>query len=432
MNRALPLLLLIAAIAGGLGYMALGPAGPTGPAKDSPDGPSRQATGDDTAEAPPEGVEIAPVAPLGTTARGETALMWDIIPMTQVGQIIRDARITATRDGRERTGAGRIKWTDATAGTWDLVVEAEGKPTWRRTVTLSAGERTRTVARLGDSLRIDGTIIDSFGEPVAGTTVYFLPRGTLHPSRTNVKPTSSLPAARTPEEAMYLSATTSAAGQFRVDVPNAGAWRISVGAPGAARWTQSKTSDLTHGGPGKFIATIPALARVLFECAGPASDRPTLIRAYRFDAEVTQKTDLTELDNPVKKPGPQKDKGGQTDETSTTELTDGSAYTSTGRPAGQLFDPGWVLYRSARVESDGTALLRDIPSTEDFRFFFMRQSERMVTAGAYRFQANKRSIAAVYLPAPGSVTVGTVDERASLNVRIEDIEAQEPGVTWSY
>jgi len=429
MNRALPLLLLIAAIAGGLGYLALRPAGP---AKGSSDGAARQSSGDDTVEATPEDVEIAPVAPIGTTTRGETALMWDIIPMTQVGQIIRDARITATREGRERTGAGRIKWTDAAAGTWDLVVEVEGKPTWRRTVTLPAGERTRTVARLGDSLRIDGTIIDSFGEPVAGTTVYLLPRGTLHPTRENVKPINALPASRMPQESRYLSATTSASGQFRVDVPTAGAWRISVGAPSAARWTQSRTSDLTHGGPNKVVATIPALARVLFECAGTASDRPTLVRAYRFDAAVAQSPDLSKLDDPVKKPGSQKGKEGQTDGVSTEQSEDGSTYTSNGRPAGQLFDSGWVLYRSARVESDGTAVLRDLPSTEDFRFFFMRQSERMVTAGSYRFLANKRSIAAVSLPAPGSVTAGTVDERASLNVRVEDIEAQEPGVSWSF
>ncbi len=429
MNRALPLLLLIAAIAGGLGYMALRPASP---AKDSSDGAARHTTGGDAVDSTPEDVEIAPVAPLGSTARGETALMWDIIPMTHVGQLVRDARITATRGGQERTGAGRTKWTDAAAGTWDLVVEAEGKPTWRRTVTVPAGERTRTVARLGDSLRIDGTIIDSFGEPVAGTTVYLLPRGTLHPTRAAVKPTSSLPASRTPEEAKYLSAMTDASGQFRVDVPAAGAWRISVGAPGDARWTQSRTSDLTHGGPGKVIATIPALARVLFECAGPASDRPTLVRAYRFDAEATQRADLSKLDNPVKKPGPQKSKEEQADGVSTEQSEDGSTYTSNGRPPGQLFDTGWVLYRSARVESDGTAVLRDLPSTEDFRFFFMRQAERMVTAGSYRFQANKRSIAAVSLPATGSVTAGTVDERASLRVRIEDVEAQEPGVSWSF
>ena len=77
-----------------------------------------------------------------------------MVVLNEVGQPLPEAQILATRVGSELESTGRERWEGVASGPWDLRVEMEGFPTWRREVILESGKRVRTVARLAQGLRI--------------------------------------------------------------------------------------------------------------------------------------------------------------------------------------------------------------------------------------------------------------------------------------
>ena len=160
MNRALPLLLLIALAVAGLAFIALEPG--RGPGRQT----GTEATlvdGDPTTRAAPAGqvpdssratglANVPERDGLELAGGSGPAKSWEIVPLNGVGQLVPNARITATSSSEERTAMGRIRWQGVPSGPWSVVIESDGNPTWRREVDLAPQSNRRTAARLGDEM----------------------------------------------------------------------------------------------------------------------------------------------------------------------------------------------------------------------------------------------------------------------------------------
>lgn len=479
MNRALPLLLLIAVAGAGLTFFALetgrrGPhnAAPTDDVVDAGARPPIQSvkTTKDTSGGQDLAAIAGDVRSQSVSGSGPSKV-WDIVPMNSVGQLVPDAAITATRASEVRTGTGRTKWQSLPAGAWELVIESEGNPTWRREVVLVAGRTMRTAARLGEEVRIQGTVVDTNGDPIVRTPVFLLPPGVRHPSRSDMKRDMSRP--REPAQAQNgaIPAKLDGNGRFSAKLPRAGPWRVSVGGPEDARWTQSRATELTHGGPDVVTATIPAKATLQITFSGAAAERPRQVSAYVYDARmavlvtpdrkerfIDSGMSIAEAQRAAKKAamaeggdGAAKGTGDGRNRNGTARTTkeemlaaiEGGKYSNgsdggeqRGGGADRLFEPGWRMVKSIRVDGAGDAVFTDMPGGEDLRFLFVRGRERIITAGSYRLADGKLSIGAVNLPPLDTTPPQGPDTRGSIKIRVgsarDGVESREPGVVWRF
>ncbi|MGB0332634.1 MAG: hypothetical protein ACPGPE_12560, partial [Planctomycetota bacterium] len=168
MNRSVLLIAFAALMAAGLVVVALDPgAGEREAPEPEVAGVHEQAPRPESVDGPGESLatiakerEFSPIIDEGP------ARSWEVIALNEVGQPLPEARITATRTGTAMEAIGRHRWETVDSGPWTVEVEVEGLPTWRREVILESNKRTRTVARLGESIRITGTLVDELGTKV--------------------------------------------------------------------------------------------------------------------------------------------------------------------------------------------------------------------------------------------------------------------------
>lgn len=501
MNRALPLLLLAALAGGGLAYFALmNPA----PGNGSTDIADVEGNPNPRPKAAPKTADQAPLVDVGErpSARPKAILtgqakMWRVFPMNQRGQALAEASIVAVHDGtgEERTSKGRTTWKGIDAGNWTVSIEAEGFPNWVRNVELAQGEAQTTAARLGNEVRISGTVVDSYGSPIGKTAIYLLPKGERHPSAPLPKTaapkqyqndTSKLDKGRTtPKKASPppvkqvnngpIAAQTNSNGTFKAVLPDAGEWRVSVGKPGDARWTQTKPMDITHGGPDLLHVVVPSLSSLELRYDGEGDEVPTQVTCYHYDSEFAarmlqegQRSDDSEgkFDDPYQRKklieegrqkgnrgaaggdGAEKQKsakgadGGRPGSDNGSNRANFERNSADGEAAGSefnagirapLFETGWRPVASARFDGDGMANLSDLPHNDALRFLFIRKRERITTINSTTLTRGKRSVGIVSLPRPqpeqatmsrselGSISASVVND--------EDAPQTKPGVT---
>lgn len=470
MNRALPIFLLIALAGAGLAYFALqsreiGPGRP--PEADDVLGSrvtAAQADREPPKAAPLAKVETLPAARPKSDLSGE-ARRWEIFPMNDVGQMLAEAKITATHgdSGAQRTGSGRTTWNSITAGVWHLTIESDGLPTWERDVELARDEVQRTAARLGDKVWLEGTVVDLYGDPVGGVPVYFLRNGVSHPSAPEVN------AAREKElgsdeksggpPATLIASATSGNGTFQATLPDGGEWRVSVGDPGEARFTQRAPVDYSASGPDRLHIVVPADTQLALNVASKDPDaRPTQVTAYRFDQELAARVLESQSaangvdggENAIveKKLEAMRRKAFEAGESE--EAVDEAfsrAITSTdggdgregrgGIPHKPLFEPGWRPVASASFDSTGVAVLKELPPRDELRFLFIRGRERITTATSVHLVPQRKSEGQLALPPPpaDAATADPIslrDDSARVSASpIETPSDEEPGVTVS-
>ncbi|MEM9799619.1 MAG: hypothetical protein AAGA20_04780 [Planctomycetota bacterium] len=481
MNRALPFLVLVAAMAGGLVYFALqtGHRRPSG-APDASESAVESAPSRNPEPERPADVNTTALVEL-PTSRGSAALgdgpveRWEVIPMNSVGQLVPEATMTATQGSTVLRSQGRTEWTDIASGQWELVIESEGNPTWKREMVLAPKERRRTAAFLGEEIRIEGAIVDTNGEQLARTPVFLLPPGVSHPSRQDMEPDPDNPRRTARATNGAVTAEIMQGGRFRARLPDDGKWRLSVGPPGAARWTQQKPSELTYGGPDRAAVTVPAYSRLRFEFEGPVEERPSQVSAFIYDAERAQQTLEREAEYAAARQNPmsiadaqreakrramqsaengkldrlgyatQDSRGGSSTGTARRAVDEASDFAyRAGQEAGEgkralgpspILEPGWRMIRSARVSDTGETILPNLEAGSDLRFYFTREQERHVTAASYRIAAGRTSVAKVRLPPPGTSTPNEVDNRAAVSIALGeqdgDVE-RVSGVVWGF
>lgn len=479
MNRALLLVLTVGLAAAGLSYVLLSSPGATLPA-DTPEEPTaglarkgadlpvKARPKMDTLEAVPD--REPPVVTEGTLAA------WEIVPMNAKGQAQTNATITATyRDGTELTGTGQTTFNGVPYGEWTVVVTQEGEPEWRREMTIDSRTKRRMYVYVGEEQRIAGEVVDTYGAPVGDVHVLFLSPGMSHPTTADIKATGGLDRI----EGVTHAKTTKTTGKFRMRLPEPGRYRVSVGAPGKARWTLREPVEVTSGGFDFARIVIPATSSLAMSFPDPTT-RPTQVGAYVFDADRAARhaaqqaergsnriTDVgaarEELLESAKNeelarakaegrsprpleggniPLPLKEQNRRTfernmDEYGTDDGDRDGKRTGRREPVrAPLFEPGWRSVRTSYPDANGQVLLRDLPEREGLRFLFVRGRERIVTPTQLTIASGRRNIAEVTLP-DLSNEQGTIVQSQNAMVRVsEDRDAAEQmieaGVTWSY
>lgn len=488
MNRALPLILFAALAAGALGFFALSqggnPGGPT-PEDPAPSTRKQQTPSTPTARATDESANLAtPVAAVRKPKpRTDGTAKWlEVWPMNELGQQLPEATIVAEKGSERLEGKGKMRWEGIEAGEWKITVSAEDLPTWERTLVLGNDEKRREAARLSELLRIEGQVMDVYGEPLRNQQVYLVPRGKSHPSRQDIatsRDERNRPVTGPTNGA--ISATTLANGRFKATLPSPGEWRLSVGLPGNAHWTQKEPFELTVGGPDRVLAIVPAQSRLTFalDTSKPAEELPSQVSAYTYDAEYAarvqfQRSERERLDraavdmknerkrlaqetrDQIAKDGGKLDQG---------KLSDGSgdpravrsqkemnmrAYEKgmaelesqerglppRGNTRAPIFDDGWRPVGSARFNANGEAVLPNLPGGTEVQFLFLRGRERITTQVGARLREEVRSAATVELPPMRSDAEKILLRRGEARVKVTvdaaaDAAKLETGATWS-
>ena len=471
MNRAALLLVLIAALAGGLiAFVALDPGtherGET-PVEEVESGPA-PAPAADPAPAPSALLADVEKDRKFDAVTGEgPAVSWEVIVLNDVGQPLPDATIVARRKGDERTGTGREKWEAVPAGPWMLTVELEGLPTWEREVVVESKRRVRTVARLGNEIKVQGSVADAYGEPLQGLPVYFLPPGARHPGARDLVRDPNNPRLPAQPRNGAISAELLAGGRIKAVLPEAGEWRVSVGRPGEPRWVQEKGTVLTHGGPDRLRVTVPALGRVRFEFAHEGPERPRQVSAHAFDPEHAAAVMRSRMqgvsdskmefgdENPARGKG--RDRAAEKAKleakraakeaeilagtakparvemsNSVKEVREEARNAGTRAPA---FEPGWRMIKSARPDVNGVAELKDLPLNTPLRFLFVRGQEQITTASTTSLRDGKPRLGEVNLPQLDTTPATGPDNRASVTLEPSPVAAEAAraaSVVWSY
>lgn len=486
MNRALPLILFAVLAAGGLAFFALSDGG-------SPGGPKPEDTtntaGRDAKSPEPIVPKATETADLATTvaatrkakpATNGQAKFLEIIPMNDLGQALAEAVVVAEGEGQRLEGVGRVKWEDLDAGEWTVTVTADELPTWERTLLIGNGEKRREPARMSEKLRVAGQVVDSYGEPLGKRQIYFLPKGKTHPQRTDIgtrRDKNQKPVTGPTNGAVAV--TTLANGKFKVTLPHAGEWRLSVGRPGNADWTQPKGTELTVGGPDQLYAVVPAQSRLTFATDAPTDQRPIQVSAYVYDAQYAARTEFErqeqlrldrakvdmknerrrmraeamddlakgggKLDRNLRDEASPNSKMGLSQKELNERAYDANMAEFEAKQGGgrrrdalraQPFDVGWRPVASGRFDLDGVAVLNNLPSGEDVQFLFVRGRERITTSTSSRLQKGVRSTGTVELPRSDGEAESVVTRRgeARVQVRVDEVADQgrlEPGVAWT-
>ncbi|MFT5734760.1 MAG: hypothetical protein ACJAZN_001893 [Planctomycetota bacterium] len=489
MNRALPLIVMVAVLGGGLAFLALktSPAGPIPDLSDPAepiavpmDSKPRTAKSADT-----ESTTLAAVGDMerATVAVGGTARYWEIIPMNARGQRIDEAKVTATPaeslGASALEGSGRTKWTAVPAGRWNLKVEVKDQPTWVRNVVLAPNGPKRTAVYVGEELRISGEVRDSNGAPLPrNTPVFILPKGAPHPTQEQLRRNAK--AGNETSARGAIAVQTDAGGRFKTRLPKAGEYRISIGnhrGNDKARWTQKADVELTHGGPDHIVATVPARAELTVRVSGRKEDRPTAVSAYVFDADRAAQMalqtqsgaddsgasmSLEDAQRQAKKEAIKRGKAGkrgganrgQQDGGGDSQARGGTARTMTeenqkmqeldfagmaeGRGAAArapLFEPGWRSIGTQNVNAEGEVVFNDLPPSKDLRFLFVRGTERIATQAPVRMRKEQRAIGKVMLPPPSLEDGFQQNSLATIQLsdRPDDPESPtlETGAVWT-
>ncbi|MDB4736376.1 carboxypeptidase-like regulatory domain-containing protein [Planctomycetota bacterium] len=394
---------------------------------------------------------------------------WEVVALNEVGQPLPEAKITATRVGSDLQAVGRERWESVASGPWSLTVEMDGYPTWRRDVILESDKRLRTVARLGENLRITGAVQDEFGQTVTGMPVYFLPKGVRHPSSRDFVRDPLDPRAQPKSRSGVVTAELLAGGRIKATLPGAGEWRVSVGRPGDARWTEPVAQTLTHGGQEKVEITIPSLGQVRVEFPQQREDRPRQVSLHVFDPEHAAAVLRTRQQGVSDQQMYEEQTGGMSrsgDEAPSGEalakmrekeaqkqlasslgtakpikmemnnsvkgVREMAGKTPTRAPA---FEPGWRMIKSARPDENGVAQLKGLPLDTQMRFLFVRGKEQITTPTPFLLRDAKPRLGVPSLPPVATTLPSGPDNRATVALQLSPVEtgpAKELGVRWKY
>ena len=455
MNRSVLLIAFAALMAAGLVLVALDPGA------SEREGTETEFEGSTEPTLPPEPVE-GPGESLASIAKEREfnpitdqgpARSWEVVVLNEVGQPLPEATITATRTGSALEATGRKRWEAVDSGPWTLKVEMEGLPTWRREVVLESNKRTRTVARLAESIRITGVVVDELGAKVAGQPVYFLPPGTGHPTSRDLVRDESNPRAPAQPRNGAVAAELLPGGRIKASLPSDGAWRVSVGRPGDARWTEEVAQPLTYGGQEQVEITVPALGQVHMEFSQQGAERPRQVSVHVFDPQHAAAilrsrqqgvSDYATDEGQLEKSGDQvsseavkqkmqakqaaKELAAARGTVKPIKMEMSNSVKEVREMAGKnparapAFEPGWRMVKSARPDPNGVAKLTGLPLGTQMRFLFVRGKEQITTAAAFQLRDAAPRLGIPSLPPLATTPPTGPDSRASVALQLSPVE----------
>lgn len=452
MHRSLQLSLLLITAATGLGWLAYRTV-PSGLDRSSGEPAQQPPLLSEDADPHPAGgkVELGDPRPTLVLPKGpEAEGTWEVVPMNERGQPLRSARLLARKGQELLSGTGRQTWLGVTPGDWELKVEADGLPPWTSTIAVQPGSLPlRTAVHLGDAVRIKGTVLDTRGRPVARTPISLLPSGTSY------------------SKAGTVTARTDSSGRFDAELPAAGNYRVALGAPERARWTEKAPgSKLWNGGPSTVEVTAPPLAYLSLEFKGDGDDRPTELEVFSFHPEKAALLRAAEAEQKLreeeqrqrriegelaakrkllkrepsgrapastegsKRPAPRSRPTVKTP--AKTRPTSGAARSSVDPLLDPLLGPGWERIRTVPVTAQSMTL-EPLPHGVPLKLAFRRRGLRHATAAPLLLTAARDHLGQVRLPTrlPKPRTEGTTEAIVTVAIEpVDETEQSPPGVLW--
>ena len=468
MNRSVLLIAFAALMAAGLVLVALDPVAIEQEATETEiEASAEPALPPQPAEGPGESLaSIAKEREFNPITDQGPARSWEVVVLNEVGQPLPEARITATRTGRSLEASGRKRWETVDSGPWNLKVEMEGLPTWRREVVLESNKRTRTVARLGESIRITGSLVDELGAKVTGQPVFFLPPGVGHPTSRDLVRDESNPRGLAQPRNGAVAAELLPGGRIKASLPSDGTWRVSVGRPGDARWTEKVGQQLTYGGQEQVEITVPALGQVHMEFSQEGEERPRQVSVHIFDPQHAAAilrsrqqgvSDYATDEGQLEKSGDQvsyeaikqkmqakqaaKELAAAQGTVKPIKMEMNNSVKEVREMAGKnparapAFEPGWRMVKSARPDPNGVAKLTGLPLGTQMRFLFVRGKEQITTAAAFQLRDCQPRLGIPSLPGLDTTPSSGPDNRATVALQPSPVETRPPaetGARWTF
>jgi len=416
------------------------------PAAIAPPSPTPAASPDPR---PGDGREVELVRPREREEASE-GVAWDVRVIDGSGRSLTDALLVATGpDGEERRSTGPVLWRDLAPGAWSLSAEHERFPTHHARAELVASRPNRTIVRLDRSLRLSGSVRDRFGTPSVGTRVWFLRGGESHPTDGDQ--------ART-----RMGAVTDRSGAFRIDLPEAGEWRVSIGGLAGAEML-SEPQELEHGSPSSLEVVLGGATHLEVALDRPLADpirrgalqvlerrpppepqvvleRPTddsaslgAVRLSRDDpADLERLRDIGALPGgrrpDLQRPDPQQ-LDDQQDELERERLRAeaGEAGETVHAP------PEWLARTTLALRDAQSFPVPNLPAGSDLRIALVLDEARFEAPQVFRLRPDETTRVEITLPGAAPLA-GEGSEVLPLAMRVRVVplppEAPRPGFTW--
>ncbi len=252
--------------AGSVGYLLLGPGGGT-------HGDGTDALQLEQAWAGERNSIADEAAPLSLVSDRQSVLasgvaVVNVRALNGLGRRVGRAKIRLSNaEGMiEYTADETARFENVSPGAWTLEVTARSLLTHTQTIEVVEGEHQRYTVKLRKHLPITGTVRNRFGDPPGIMPIWFLRPGESHPmERTGAR--------------KLLESQVMGGGDFAIDLPKAGEYRISVGPIGKPLGTMSKSRVLHAGGTQEVEIVVSGGTRLEIQLEDPP---PTLAEGKAF------------------------------------------------------------------------------------------------------------------------------------------------------
>lgn len=416
-TRALALLGGALVVTAGLGGLLVGSREPTRP-DPTFDAPDLGAPAPVPARPEPE---LAPPT-VRDDATSPTFAAWDVRAVDPSGRPLADARLVATGPGGARREAtGRALWDDVVPGEWTLAVEHADYPRHEVAAAPSLARTLRTIVRLDHAVRLSGTVRDRHGAPKPGTRVWFLRKNEAHPIDGDT--------ARA-----RVAAIADREGAFRVELPEAGPWRASIGGVGRAE-VASDVQEIGYGWPTGLDVVLAGATRleVRFDAPVEHADRAVL--------QILERV----TDHPTSTPPPERmaedlmdgirderlERAGLTRGDGRGSLEDSVLPIEPGTPDPAPDRPEWMTRSATSLARRSHVVQQGLPAGQELRLALVVDEQRYESAQSFLLRGDE--VLVVELKAPRvPESTSAIDLPLPLQVRIEPLPDRAPaaGFHW--
>ena len=378
-----------------------------------------------------------------------------VLVMSEDGRRLPEARIALTNPaGEVFNSEGSADLRNCASGEWQMVVRQKGVMNHSRSVHVTEGSTERVVVRMARVIRILGTASNVFGEPPGTVPVWFLAEGESHPTQRR--------------GFIKISGTViNTLGDFQVDLPKSGRYRVSVGPIGEVIMATKEAVDLHPGGLSELTIVLSGgtdLDVILDPVPLRVADG-----GVRLNAALMVRTgDLNEGRHVGKRPGilsrpavqsgrkhPRRRENRENGEQESTEsegatlikpedLRGADGVQGAKQPRTQENGPEpssirgqgsqWKEFRRATVSPEGLCDFGILPTDLDMRLAITRPRDRYESSETFRLQPNARTILRVQVPGPRAAHLVKAQPIGDLPVFVAVVPAADndlkPGFTW--